>query len=175
MPLGVLRSLLGSLVFLSAPTTLLAGGEPADGATAAIGAKDHHRMTYTARGDFDEIKQYIVDAIINRGMVINNVSHIGDMLQRTGKDLGDADKIFFKAEALEFCSATVSRATMEADPHNIVFCPYIIAIYALPGDPETVYISFRRPTLIGTPQSRSSLQAVEDLLNGIIRDALQWL
>ncbi len=172
MSLGILRGLLASMLLLGSSGAVLAGGGPM---AVQNSATEHYRMTYTARASFEEVKQYIVETIVNRGMVISNVSHIGDMLERTGKDLGNAEKVFLEAQALEFCSATVSRATMEADPHNIVFCPYIIALYVLPAEPETVYISFRRPTPVGTPESQESLRAVEDLLSSIIRDALQWL
>ena len=40
------------------------------------------------------------------------------------------------AEAFSFCSATVSRDTMEADPHNIVFCHTITAYVTGEGTGE---------------------------------------
>ena len=87
--------------------------------------------------------------------------------------MGAGKKIFKQAEALEFCSATVSRRMMEADPHNIVFCPYIIAIYTLPSEKDKVYVAFRRPLPVGSDESRLSLVAVEKLLEDIIADATQ--
>jgi hypothetical protein len=95
------------------------------------------------------------------------------MLTRTGKDIGAGTQIFAEAEALEFCSATVSRQMMEADPHNIVFCPYIIAIYTLPGEKDKVYVAFRRPLPVGSAESRAALEAVEKLLDDIVADAIQ--
>jgi len=86
--------------------------------------------------------------------------------------LRDTTPIFVIAEVLEFCSATVSREMMEADPHNIIFCPYEIAVYVLPSAPDTVYIAFQRPPRTGSPRSRKSLDAVEELLDGIVKDAL---
>jgi len=105
-------------------------------------------------------------------MKINNVSHIGNMLARTGKDIGATRQIFEQAEALEFCSAVVSRRMMEADPHNIVFCPYIIYVYTLPGEKNRVYVAYRRPPAVGSTESRAALQAVEKLLQDIIADAI---
>ena len=29
-----------------------------------------------------------------------------------------------RGQAFSFCNATISRKTMEADAHNIAFCPY---------------------------------------------------
>jgi uncharacterized protein (DUF302 family) len=130
-------------------------------------------VTYTTKGTFDDVKDNILFAIGNRGMVINATSHISDMLERTGKDLGATKQVYIKAENLEFCSATVSRKMMEADPHNIVFCPYIISIYVLPQEPDKVYISYRKPEAVGTRQSREALKDVEKLLDGIIKEALE--
>jgi uncharacterized protein (DUF302 family) len=131
-----------------------------------------HMVTYTSKDDFDTVKSAITEAITGKGLVINNISHIGEMLERTGRDMGGAKQVFVKAESLEFCSATVSRKTMEADPHNIVFCPYIISIYVLPDEPKKTYVSYRKPDLAGTPASRASLKEVEKLLRSIIEEAL---
>jgi uncharacterized protein (DUF302 family) len=136
-------------------------------------AAESYMAQYKTKGDFDEVKDDVAFAITGRGLVINNVSHIGSMLARTGKAMGNSKAIFVKAQALEFCSATLSRDMMEADPHNIVFCPFIIAIYVLPDDPKTVYVSYRRPDLVGSPQSVAALRAVDRLLDGIVKEALQ--
>lgn len=123
-------------------------------------------------GTFDEVKENLTNALTNRGMVVNNVAHISDMLARTGKDIGKANPIYAKAEAIEFCSATISRKTMEADPHNIAFCPYVIAIYVLPKEPKTVYVTFRKPTIGGSKASRESLAEVEKLLRELVKETL---
>ena len=135
--------------------------------------RGEYMKLYTVEGEFEDVRQDIEMAITDRGMVINNVSHIGNMLARTGQDLGTGKQIFKKAEALEFCSATVSRRMMETDPHNIIFCPYIIAIYTLPDEKDKVYVAFRRPLPVGSDESRQSLVAVQKLLEDIIADATQ--
>ena len=135
--------------------------------------RSDYMKLYTVEGQFEDVRQDIEMAITDRGMVINNVSHIGNMLARTGQDLGAGKEIYKDAEALEFCSATVSRRMMETDPHNIVFCPYIIAIYTLPAEKDKVYVAFRRPLPVGSAESRQSLVAVEKLLEDIIADATQ--
>lgn len=139
----------------------------------AQAAGDAVRETYVSKDDFDTVKTFIEEALTARGLVVNNVSHIGDMLERTGRDLGATKQVYVKAEAIEFCSATVSRRMMEADPHNIVFCPYVIAIYVLPQEPGRTYVSFRRPTPVGSRASRKALKEVETLLRGIVKEALQ--
>ena len=74
---------------------------------------------------------------------------------------------------IEFCSAAVSRATMEADPRNLVFCPYAIALYVLPGEPARVYLAYRKPPATGSAQSIKALREVGKLLDGIAREALK--
>ena len=136
-------------------------------------AEGAHMAVFTKQGSFAEVREAVEMAITGRGFVINNVSHIGNMLERTGKDLGGGKKVFLDAEALEFCSATVSRQMMESDPDNIVFCPYIIAIYVLPEKPNEVRVAFRKTQMVGSPASRKSLTAVNELLTEIIKEAMQ--
>jgi len=96
-------------------------------------------------GGFEATRDALVMAIENRGLVINYTSHIADMLHRTGADLGARRRIFDQAEIVEFCSAKLSRQMMEADPHNIVLCPFAISVYTLPGEPGTTWLSYRQP------------------------------
>ncbi len=112
-------------------------------------------------------------ALENRGLVINYTAKVGDMLERTGRDLGRERKIYNNAEVLEFCSAALSRDTMEADTRNIVFCPYSIAVYTLPQTPGTVYLSYRVPVAQGSGQSIRALRAVEKLLVEVVGEAIK--
>lgn len=141
-------------------------------AGAALAASDYVVVRST-KGDFKEVKERVVQAIENRGLVLNYTARVGAMLERTGKDIGAARAIYSDAEVLEFCSARVSRDTMEADPRNIVFCPYAIAVYALPKDPGRVYIAYRRPTAAGAERSVNALRAVDRLLAAIVKEALE--
>lgn len=135
-------------------------------------AEPDHLKLYTVKRDFDTVKEDVEIAITNRGLVIDHTSHIGAMLERTGKDLGTAKPIYGNAGSMQFCSATVSRRTMEADPTNIVFCPYIIVYYTLHQDPKTVYVGYRRPLPAGSEASRASIKEIENLLDGIVKEAL---
>jgi uncharacterized protein (DUF302 family) len=127
----------------------------------------------SVKGSFDDVKERVVTAIENRGLVLNYTAHISNMLERTGKDIGRERQIYGTAEVLEFCSAALSRRMMEADPRNIVFCPYAIAVYTLPNDPAKVHVSYRRPLAVGSGQSMKALREVGKLLDDIVRDALK--
>jgi uncharacterized protein (DUF302 family) len=138
----------------------------------ALAAGDYMAV-FTKTGGFDDVRDAVEMAITDRGMVVNNVSHVGEMLERTGKDLGETRQIFIKAEALEFCSAVVSRKMMEPDPDNIVFCPYVITVYMVPEKPDEVRVAYRKPQIVGSPASQKALKAVDELLSGIVKDALK--
>ncbi|MGD8999409.1 MAG: DUF302 domain-containing protein [Granulosicoccaceae bacterium] len=136
-------------------------------------AATSHLAHFTVEGPYEFVLDDIKSAIIERGIKINNISHIGTMLARTAEDVGATKQVYAHAEAIEFCSSTISRAMMEADPHNIVFCPYIIAVYTLPEENGIVHIAYRRPTPVGSEASKRSLQAVEELLAGIVAQVVE--
>ena len=118
-------------------------------------------VSRSVQADFEVVKEDVLLAIQDRGLVVDYTSHIGSMLERTGKDVGSARRVYEKAETLQFCSAVLSRRTMEADPANIAFCPYVIALYVVAADPKRVHVVFRR-----------TLPEVDQLLEGIVRSAL---
>jgi uncharacterized protein (DUF302 family) len=129
-------------------------------------------VQYSKTGSFEEVREDLTLAIEGRGLVIDHTSHIHDMLERTGRDLGLTKAIYKDAEAYSFCSATISRAMMEADAHNIVFCPFVITVYATVTEPNKVYVAYRRPPQVGNDVSKAALKAVHDLLDGIAREAI---
>jgi uncharacterized protein (DUF302 family) len=139
---------------------------------AASARADEEIAIRSAGSSFDDVKSALVFAIENRGLVVSTVSHVGEMLERTGRDLGSTERIFARGEVLEFCSAALSRRVMEADPHTIAFCPYTIAVYVLPGEPDRVYVSYRRPLLAAGHKAAEPLQAVDRLLSEIVQEAL---
>ena len=114
------------------------------GAFCALPANAEESIVVSAVvGRYDDIRENLVFAIEGRGLVINNVAHVGDMLARTAADIGKSKRIYGQAEVLEFCSAGISRTMMETDPHYIVYCPYTIAVYTLPDQPDKVFLSYR--------------------------------
>jgi uncharacterized protein (DUF302 family) len=126
-----------------------------------------------ARGTFEDVKQMLVLAIENRGLVVNHQSAVGEMLERTGKDLGAAKRIYERAELLEFCSANLSRQVMEADARLLAFCPFGVGIYMLPDEPGTVHLVYRRPRLDGEGRAAQALRQVDQLLHDIVQEAGQ--
>ena len=96
---------------------------------AATAARASDQSVFKTTMSFDDVRQALSDAIVNRGYVIDHVSHISDMLKRTATAVGATRDIYVNAETVQFCSAVLSRRMMEADPANIVYCPYVIFTY----------------------------------------------
>ena len=133
-----------------------------------------HLFVMTKQGKFEDVRDDVVLAIEGRGIRINHTNYIADMLARTGADLGASKQIYVEGEQVEFCKSDLSRAQMEADPGNMVFCPYIISIYTTPKNPELVHVAFRKPQAAkASPATKKALKAVEDLLTGIVKEALE--
>lgn len=125
-----------------------------------------------AKGSFEEVRQLLVIAIEGQGLVVDHVSNVGDMLARTGQDLGAATRIYARAEVLQFCSANYSRQLMEADPRLLAFCPFGVGIYTLPGETDTVHLVYRRMQAEGvSPAVAAALKKIDAVLGEILRDA----
>ena len=92
-------------------------------ALAAQGAAAQEMVRYTTDQSFDDVAFGIENAILDAGLVVDHVSHVGAMLERTREDVGSDKVLFSQADVYSFCSAKVSRNVMEADPMNIVLLP----------------------------------------------------
>ncbi|RBO53972.1 DUF302 domain-containing protein [Rhodovulum sp. BSW8] len=133
----------------------------ATGATAA--AADP--VTYTTGQSFDDVIFGLENAVTGRGLVIDSVSHPGEMLERTRADVGSDRTLFLKADVYTFCSAALSRKVMEVDPLNIRFCPYAIFVLQYPDTPDHTTIGYRT-----FPEGE--MKEVEALLDAIAREAV---
>ncbi len=133
--------------------------EEIDEARRALGDGGDH-----CRSGFDDAAFGLETAIIGRGLVVDHVSHVGEMLNRTAGDVGATDQIYDRADVYLFCSATLSRRMMEADPSNIAHCPYGVFVYELADSAGTVQIGYRE-------MPEGPMQEVEQLLDAIAREA----
>jgi len=143
------------------------------GLCLAGGANAEEISTYRISAPFDDVRQDLADAIVNRGYVIDYEAHIGKMLARTAADVGASKAVFAKgrANAMQFCSAVLSRRTMEADIMNIAYCPYVLFVFQAKPDDPTVTVGFRHLPERGSANSKASLAKVNKLLDEIAREA----
>jgi uncharacterized protein (DUF302 family) len=120
-------------------------------------------VVYDYDGSFDDATFSVEDAIVSKGLVIDYISHTGEMLKRTGDDLGTTKEIFKDADIFLFCSAVLSRKVMEINPMNIVHCPYTIFVFE---NQDGVKIGFNK-------YPEGEMQQVQVLLDGIVQSALE--
>jgi uncharacterized protein (DUF302 family) len=120
-------------------------------------------VTYDFNGSFEDATFAVESAIVGRGLVIDYVSHTGDMLARTAADVGSDTKLFDGADIFLFCSAQLSRKVMEEDPMNIAHCPYGIFVAEREGK---VMVGYRE-------YPEGPMQEVQTLLDSIVQEALE--
>ena len=128
----------------------------------AVSAQADEAIVYPFDGSFEDATFSLENAIIGHGLVIDYVSHTGEMLNRTGADVGSDVEIFAAADVFLFCSAAVSRQVMEADPMNIAHCPYGVFVAEREG---AVMIGYRS-------YPEGPMQVVQSLLDEIVQEAL---
>lgn len=134
-------------------------------AGANIASANDTAVTYTVDQDYDDVTFGLESAITDKGLVIDAVNHVGEMLERTKEDVGGTQTVFLKAEVFSFCSATLSRKVMEADPMNLQFCPYGIFVMQTPDAPDQTTIGYRI-----LPEG--PMKEVQALLDDIVQEAI---
>jgi len=139
---------------------------------AAAVAEPGAIVSYASTGKFEDVRDDLKFAIEGRGLVVDYQSYVNRMLERTGKDLGAARRLYADAQAFVFCSAALSRKAMEADPANAALCPYSIVVYALAASPQKVFVAYQRTARRdGSPASKAALAEVDAMLDAIAREA----
>lgn len=150
---------MGTALFIATSATASAQSIP-EGVTA-----------YQVEAEFEDVRFDLENAIVNRGLVIDYVSHIGDMLNRTAKDVGGGKQIYMQAQSMLFCSADLSRKAMEADAINIAYCPYAVFVFEQPDKPGTVTVGYRNLAETGSDASKAAIASVNALLDSLAREA----
>jgi len=130
--------------------------------TAAFAEQDFSTI-YPFDGPFDDASFALESEIIGAGLAIDYVANPGDMLARTGPDVGSDIVLFDAAQIFVFCSAVASRKVMEVNPANIAFCPYSIFVTEREG---VVEIGFRN-------YPPGEMQDIQALLDGIASAAAE--
>lgn len=131
--------------------------------TTAASAQEAH--SWTVEDEFGNVTFALENAIMDAGLVVDHVSHTGDMLERTREATGSDKVLYTHADIYSFCSATVSRAAMEADITNVQYCPYTIFAYETPEAPGVITVGFR-------DYPAGTMDQVEEMLGGIVSEAL---
>ena len=154
-------ALLAAASLILAATPLIAG---------PLVSKDDRVVMIRSEQPADDAIFALEQAILGKGLVIDYTSHVGDMLARTGKDVGSSVQLFDKAQIFVFCSASLSRKAMEEDITSVGLCPYSIFAFSHPGEKDVSYVGYRRLSKADTPKD-SALLEVDALLGEIAKEA----
>ncbi|MFM1815638.1 MAG: hypothetical protein RLZ98_2333 [Pseudomonadota bacterium] len=124
----------------------------------------------TVAGTFDSVFFELNNAIVDQGLVIDYTGHVHDMLTRTG-DVTGSKSPYKQARYVQFCSAKLTHAAVQADPQNLAICPYVVFIYELAAKPGTVQVGYRRPIGSNSEASKTAMADIEKLLDQIVAAA----
>ena len=124
-------------------------------------------------GNYSDTLEAVKEIIKSKGINIAHTLPPGDMLGRTGPAFGITRPILKEGEIIEFCSAKVSHQLIQANPENIVLCPFVISVYVLSDDPANVRMTYRMPYVMDEA-SQAAVDAMNDLVIGIIEEAAEW-
>jgi len=128
-----------------------------------IQAQAQDVVTYPFDGDFEDATFAVENAIVGQGLNIDYVSHVGEMLNRTASDVGGTKQIFVAADIYLFCSAVLSRKVMEADPLNVVNCPYSVFAFENAAGVQVGHRTY----------PEGPMKEVQALLNTIVQEVLE--
>ncbi|MCI4662036.1 MAG: DUF302 domain-containing protein [Neomegalonema sp.] len=143
---------------------LIAAALTGIGVAGAVGDENPNVVVYQSADAFDDATFALENAIIEAGLKVDHVSHVGEMLERTRGDVGSDVIVFGQADVYQFCSAVLSRKVMEIDPLNIAHCPYGVFVAQAPGEDGAVLVGYRK-----LPEGE--MQEVQALLDGLAREA----
>ncbi|MDM8166801.1 DUF302 domain-containing protein [Roseovarius sp.] len=130
---------------------------------AAMPTAAEEVVTHDFEGSYEDATFALENAIIGQGLVVDHVSDVGDMLARTREDVGSDVVLYDGAVVMQFCSASLSRKMMEADPLNIAHCPYGIFVIDRDGTVQIGYRTF----------PEGEMQEVQAFLETIVQEALE--
>jgi len=129
---------------------------------ASLAAQD--RLSIIVNDSYGDMMIAVESAILAKGLTIDNINHVGTMLNRTADDVNAAENVYLDASIFTFCASVLTREVVALDPTNIAYCPYSIYVFTTVEDPEK--------TTIGVPiYLYPEMDAINDLLRDIIIDA----
>lgn len=142
----------------------------------AIQAEDLGFKELTKQGKYEEVRDDLKNAIVNRGYVVDYTGQFNKMLERTSEAVGSvtgtgAKSPYKDAEFMQFCAAKLTHDAIDASPQNIANCPYVVYVYELGSKPGEVHIGYRKPVAGASERSREATGKIEALLGDIIKEA----
>lgn len=152
---------------------LLVAVVPRTGPAAATEAKT--QVYFEKEAAFLDVFQDLQDAIVNRGLIVDYVGHIDQMLERTSKASGSVTETgsrspYLAAKYVQFCSAKLTHESVSANPYNIAVCPYVIFAFEPKDKPGHVVVGYRRPVPGPSKLTKKAFAKIEELLLSIVKE-----
>jgi hypothetical protein len=143
MQMSIFRILAAGLVGL-----LVASG------SLAMAGDDLGYRVHTKKAKYEDVRDDLKDAIINKGFVIDYVGQFNAMLERTAADTGSVTPLGAKspykhAEYVQFCPAKLTHEAVSATPFAIANCPIAVFVYEVAAAPGLIHVGYRLP--VATP------------------------
>jgi len=142
-------------------------------AEEAIGYREH-----TKTGKFEDIRDDLRDAIINRGFVIDHVGDLHAMLDRTAEAVADVVRSDTKspyknAEYVQFCPLKLTHEAVRASPHAIANCPVAIFVFETESEPGKIHVGYRLPPATSSGELRKVNEKLVTLLDSLAKEATE--
>ncbi len=160
-------SILRLAVLALASLLLVAPAEAAD----EFGYRVHAKA-----GKFEDVRDDVKDAIVNKGFVIDYVGHFNAMLERTAEATGSVTALGAKspyknAEYVQFCPSKLTHEAVSATPFAIANCPIAIFVYEVAAEPGKIQVGYRLPVATPSKVMRQVNAKLVALLDEIAKEA----
>ncbi len=118
-------------------------------------------------GNFQAVRDALIESIEEEGLVVSAVIPFNDMLQRTAAaSASNAVSPFIRAEIVQFCSSRIAWQLLAEDRAQIALCPLSISIQQTREAPAQVRLAWRL-----TGGSTPGRMAADALLERLVRRA----
>ena len=141
------------------------------GVTQVSAQATGHKVLST-KGKFEDVLFELNNAIVNKGLVIDYTGHVDSMLARTSGSVG-LKSPFKNAKYIQFCSAKLTNAAVNADASNLTVCPYVVFAYETHATEGSIHVGYRRPLGSSSKASKAALANIEKLLDEIVQTVVK--
>ena len=95
-------------------------------------------------GDFQAVRDALIESIEEEGLVVSAVIPFNDMLQRTAAaSASNAVSPFARAEIVQFCSSRIAWQLLTEDRAQIALCPLSVSLQQRRDAPGEVRLAWR--------------------------------
>jgi hypothetical protein len=141
-------------------------------AGSAAFADEMGYRVYTTDGKFEDVRDDLKTAIINKGFVIDHVGLLNAMLERTGEVAGSVTSPYKNAEYLQFCPVKLTHEAVTATPLAIANCPISMFVFETGTDPGKIQVGYRLLPATPSPALRDVNARIEALLDSLAKEAV---